>query len=510
MSAIEPAAKWKYQMNSLGDKMSTSHTGNSKESAAHGNPGPSRNLARFVFERIGPVKKAELELGNLTIIAGRNNTGKSYIVYTLYGFLKMWNGWPGIRTFLARKRDPQSDIPTMSEIANELVREGEVALDSSPSSLEKQRKEVLRQMSRDFSNDAISQVFSSQSGDFDDASIAVEAQDGGSDGAYCHPITYQLPGAGSLRLRLEGNQFRISLAASNRHKLQIDLEYALGSAYLELLLGDLFPAPFILSAERFGISLFYRELDFTKNQLVDLLQKVGKEKDRERYSPFLFIDRATNRYALPIKDNIDYTRSLPERRKDKSELYSATLFNDIRDMMGGYFSSSGDEFRFISKARGPGRSFNVPLHLASSSARGLSDLYFFLRHVAKRNHLLIIDEPESHLDTANQIKLARLLARLVRAGLKVLLTTHSDYLIKEINNLIMLDSDFEGRQDVIKSLKYTSEDAFRRDSVRAYVAKDGELTACEVDKFGIDMPLFDKTINDINTAANELASHLEA
>ena len=31
-----------------------------------------------------------MELGDFTLIAGRNNIGKTYLVYTLYGFLKMW------------------------------------------------------------------------------------------------------------------------------------------------------------------------------------------------------------------------------------------------------------------------------------------------------------------------------------------------------------------------------------------------------------------------------------
>ena len=43
----------------------------------------------FRFRKIGPVKDAALELGDLTIIAGRNNTGKTYLTYALYGFLKM-------------------------------------------------------------------------------------------------------------------------------------------------------------------------------------------------------------------------------------------------------------------------------------------------------------------------------------------------------------------------------------------------------------------------------------
>ena len=91
--------------------------------------------------------------------------------------------------------------------------------------------------------------------------------------------------------------------------------------------------------------------------------------------------------------------------------------------MDGYYGSSDDDIPIHFKSAGRGTQIlNIPLHLASSSARELVDLYFFLKHVAKKNHLLIIDEPESHLDTSNQILLARLLARCVRAGLKVLIT----------------------------------------------------------------------------------------
>ena len=178
-------------------------------------------------------------------------------------------------------------------------------------------------------------------------------------------------------------------------------------------------------------------------------------------------------------------------------------------MTDGYYRSVGDEIRFISRARGKGRSFNIPLHLASSSVRGLSDLYFFLRHEAKRTDLLIIDEPESHLDTRNQIELARLLARCVRAGLRVLITTHSDYLIKEINNLVMLAQDFKSKDAILKKLSYTADDALDPCSIRAYVAENGGLTRCEIDRFGIEMPVFDDTIDSINRVSVELASHVQ-
>ena len=255
--------------------------------------------------------------------------------------------------------------------------------------------------------------------------------------------------------------------------------------------------------------LFYKELDFTKNRLVDLLQQIGGERDGSRLSPFLVIDNFAGRYAPPLRDNIDYTRSIADARRSRSEVYEEKLFDGIKDLLGGYFNRSDDEIEFRSTARGA-RGFNIPLHLASSSARGLSDLYFFLRHTARKNHLLVIDEPESHLDTSNQVLLARLLARFVRAGIKVLVTTHSDYLIKEFNNLIMLNG-LEGRHSSIAGeLGYQDDDLLAPESVRAYIAENNTLVECNVDEFGLEMPVFDKTIDDINRVSSTLSSLLSA
>ena len=211
------------------------------------------------------------------------------------------------------------------------------------------------------------------------------------------------------------------------------------------------------------------------------------------------LDKATSRYALPIHDNINFSRSIPDLQQQESELSDSRLFDDIKKMMGG---------GFISDRSGPiflvGDSTAIPLHLASSSARGLSDLYFFILHMARRDHLLIIDEPEGHLDTGNQILMARFLTRLVKAGVRVLITTHSDYIIKEINNLIMLDSDFDARAGFVEEFGYKEGDGIPPDAVKAYIAEDGTLTRCGVDRIGMDMPIFDTTIDGLNSASNTL------
>ena len=83
---------------------------------------------KFVFKKLGPIKEADLELGDLTIIAGRNNTGKTYVAYTLYGFLLM--------------RPPVS--PEMQAIAKTVLEEGQVKFRVSQETIRKNRREVAQ------------------------------------------------------------------------------------------------------------------------------------------------------------------------------------------------------------------------------------------------------------------------------------------------------------------------------------------------------------------------------
>ena len=388
-------------------------------------------------------------------------------------------------------------------MVKEVIEKGRFKRTVDRETLDQEQKKIIRGLARSFSQEDLSGVFSSPSDAFEESSIEVELP-----GEFPKNLQIDIPSpkGGFVSIQYDGIDI-IAIEKNAREQERDDpfFSFFILSRYYRFLFPELSLDPFILSAERFGISLFYKELDFTKNQLVDYLQKMSDKKNRDRFAPYIFIDKTTSRYALPIKDNIDYTRDISNLKGQRSELYDDKLFDKIKDMMGGYYSSSSDDIAFISRRKG--RSFNLPLHIASSSARGLSDLYFYLRHVAKENQLVIIDEPESHLDTANQIQLARLLARMAQSNLKVLITTHSDYIIKEINNLIML-SRLKEQKKVVKDLGYKKDDFIEPDAIRAYVAEGDSLTKCDIDEFGIDMPVFDETIDKINRTSNELASRL--
>ncbi|MGC8932750.1 MAG: AAA family ATPase [Candidatus Methanodesulfokora sp.] len=80
----------------------------------------------------------------------------------------------------------------------------------------------------------------------------------------------------------------------------------------------------------------------------------------------------------------------------------------------------------------------IPLHRASSTVSELAPLFLYLKYYIRPESVLVIEEPEAHLHPTNQRVLAKLLVRLVRKGVYVVITTHSEYLLEQLSNFILL------------------------------------------------------------------------
>ena len=458
---------------------------------------------KFRFKNLGPVDEAELELGDLTIIAGRNNTGKTYLVYAVYGFLR------GLRTYVSKALSPDNfhrhlslfDAPSIKEIVNGLMSGNKVSWYAEPNVLCNEQVKVLEEAAAIYSKFGIAEVFNMPSKVFSATSFEVDLVGGFREN---ESLGILVSTGGALSLDYDGE--RIVLSFDNR---QLPL-FELGDKYsafeesvkqiYALFLMQCFPFhyshPFILSSARLSISLFYKELDYVRSQIVRSIQQ-GEDS----------IDKIS-RYASPVHDNIDFVRSVPNFSTSREQLYQELMLPEVERMLGGHFERD-EEFRFISRIGGE-PIFDIPLHMASSSACELLDLYCYLRleDMDYDAHFLIIDEPESHLDTANQIQFARLLARLVNSGVKVLITTHSDYIIREINNLIMLSSPLQDGDKARTDLGYKPDEQLSLDRVQAYVAGKGTLSPCDKSKFGISYSVFDDTIDSLNETTEELATQI--
>ena len=75
---------------------------------------------------------------------------------------------------------------------------------------------------------------------------------------------------------------------------------------------------------------------------------------------------------------------------------------------------------------------------SSSMVSELAPVVLYLRHIVNEEDVLIIEEPESHLHPAMQVEFVRHLAAAVNSGIRVILTTHSEWVLEELANLIRL------------------------------------------------------------------------
>jgi len=80
---------------------------------------------------------------------------------------------------------------------------------------------------------------------------------------------------------------------------------------------------------------------------------------------------------------------------------------------------------------------SIDLIHAASMVKELSPIYLVLRELVDKGCLLIIEEPESHLHPAAQIKLMEIFAKLVNEGVGILITTHSDIFLRKLAHLVM-------------------------------------------------------------------------
>jgi hypothetical protein len=179
--------------------------------------------------------------------------------------------------------------------------------------------------------------------------------------------------------------------------------------YIVNIFFDFFLSSFIISSERTGAAIFRKELNFARSKLLEQMSRADSSNNLRS-----ILSNAYEDYALPIKTNLNFIENLSTISKKNSfivENYPDVL-DSFADIIGGkYTITDNDQLYYEPK----GKRIKLAMDESSSAVRSLLDLGFYLRHEAQPGDLLIIDEPELNLHPENQRRVARLLARLVRA-----------------------------------------------------------------------------------------------
>ncbi|MDO6428627.1 DUF3696 domain-containing protein [Thalassotalea sp. 1_MG-2023] len=92
----------------------------------------------------------------------------------------------------------------------------------------------------------------------------------------------------------------------------------------------------------------------------------------------------------------------------------------------------------------------------------------------KRGGLVIIENPEAHLHPKGQSYLGRLIALTAKAGIQVIIETHSDHLLNGIRVITKTDKEFDPS---IFTLYFVSQGEMESNVQSISISKDGKLSA---------------------------------
>ncbi|MGX3045395.1 AAA family ATPase [Helicobacter sp. T3_23-1056] len=467
------------------------------------------------LKNVGMLDEAEFEVGDLTIICGENNTGKTYATYSLYGYLDFINGNNSrfailgiiehiIKQFgsLVDFRDEYTikiTINNMQTIIGSLF-------DTIISTYNNNLEEILAGNIEDFKNS----IFK-----IDTKDMILDILKNIKDGVNKQVIIDFFGYSSEFTLsNIIDEYFEFNYEKGKNHfleKMQQDLEFR-KQRFIFVLFSyitfSMYPRAFILSAERTGASMFQKELDVNKNEIVDRISKVNTKNMQEIVAD-VFNNRYS-RYPKPVKDNIYFIRELDMASKKISFIKSAEslpLHKEIVEILykivGGKYVVSETSIEFAPGAKQRITKGKFAIQRASSSVRSLLMLNYYVLNVAQKGDILMIDEPELNLHPSNQILMGRLIALLVNAGIKVFITTHSDYIVRELSNCIMLNNLSCEQINKLHKKGYTKEHKLESSKVKAYIADKvrgkNTLKPIKVDsKQGIFMDTFDEPINSQN------------
>ena len=433
----------------------------------------------------GPIAKAEIDLRPLTVFVGPSNTGKSYMAILIYALHRHFSQYRNIDSKriwtrgILNSRETEGNAQYIQEIRNLLAStklditadninpthlsdDDSITLDKDLSTILQniivnQSEHLYRELERCFGRDlrnlkrrtgnsySTVQVRRKHAGDKTKFEDSFELNFKNRIFNACVPDNIIIDDQFVTNLRhVDSGYFlldssfvldkwlsdsdKVSSARTNQYRI---LNRSIASYIQQQLSGDFQSRAYYLPADRTGIMHAHTVI---VSALIESAAMTGLRPTA--HTPLLsgvladFLERLIGMNERSEISRLKQDRLPIHRLADHMET----------EMLGGSVSLEADSsnkyphFKYYPEHWKGGD--GLPLMNASSMVSEIAPIVLFLRHIVTKGDVLIIEEPESHLHPAKQVEITRQIAKLINSGIRVILTTHSEWITEELSNIV--------------------------------------------------------------------------
>ena len=437
--------------------------------ATGGTVRPKPPDVQLSVQNFGPIASADIDLRPLTVFVGQSNTGKTYLAALIYALHQNFEGFSrfpwAYRTFShldfryrypSRHRLPKTQAELDEEMQDVFEKLNTPGRPFKVSDLPLQARAVLQhnledaesledQVNRCFDLESVSDLIRTAS-DFPchEMAVALEVREGRQK---CWDFNLRNSNA---RTTVKGHvdENRVLLSPRDLTDRRV-LDFGDLVRLLRVSRRNIAHA-YYLPAARSGIMQSHRVI----------AKSLVKRSTRGGLEPLGDIPTFSGMIADFLEQLIDYQ----ERKGDWDEMSGIANLLEAEVLRGKIevkHPAPGGYPEFLYRPQKTAQALRMSR--SSSMVSELAPLVLFLRGIVRPGDLLIIEEPEAHLHPSAQTAMVLTLARLIRAGVRVIVTTHSHWFLQQIANLIR-----EGEVNRLRRETPASADWFLKEEVGAW------------------------------------------
>jgi hypothetical protein len=415
------------------------------------------------IKNFGAVREAEIELKPLTVFVGPNNTGKTWTAYTIAAILGYY-GWFEYKKYYA-VATPDYSYPALENAIDQLLKEGNTKIDLLQF-FDENYDNYINNISK-LSSKWMRNFMDAGQSIFDDMKVQMDLHDVHKDVLHriqLIPLDEKLSvdekGDALLNAVKEKDDSYIYFYTTGKLKDKLPLrtirDFVAGYVFMFFHIA-LYQSVYFFPPERTAITRLIKSKDSTISmpypienliEIFDKARNVGRHNDRLIQAKIDF----------NIFDYLELAELLQQKILGGSLDFSSPEPDLVRELV----------FRPISNKK-----IDLDVLLVSSMVKELSPLVLYLHYIALYSDLLVIDEPEMNLHPEAQAKLIEFISMLVNAGLNIIITTHSPYLVDHLINL-MRASEQKNPENIKDRFFLGTVDAFiSKDNVSVYLFENG-------------------------------------